>query len=295
MRSSTISVVPATIGLTLLGAALYLQTEHAFQAGHFSSSDALAPAITLAVAVSGVLAHHRLASWRLASGLLFLVLSVAGSGVVIYSSLARTAMARDTVAANAMAENRTLELKSAELADAKVLAKQECKVVGDRCRSLQVRADKLIAEMASLRVVAIDPRGDAVVRLGVLVGLDGNWVRQLVGALDPAVAPIACELFAIAMLAAGFPHRRRKAGQVAEFPGNPEGKVVTVSRPWTQADALADLKLLKSVGGQKLLAERWGVSEGCVSKWMAAWASQGEVVRSRDGRKKPARVLLTQA
>ena len=48
MSSPTISVVPATIGLCLLGAAVYMQCEHAFVSGPFTSSDALQPTITVA-------------------------------------------------------------------------------------------------------------------------------------------------------------------------------------------------------------------------------------------------------
>ena len=158
MSSHTqVSIIPATIGIALLAGAIYLQLEDGLRAGHLTSIDCLAPVLTIAVAVCGVLCHHRLHAWRV-SGLLYLAMALLGSWVIVYSSLARTATAKDGAVATAMAENRTLLLRETELADAKALAKAECKVVGPRCAALQARADKLITDMAGLRAVATDPR-----------------------------------------------------------------------------------------------------------------------------------------
>jgi hypothetical protein len=265
-----VSAVPATIGVVLLGTAIYLQVEHSITSGHLASTDALQPAITLAVAVSGVLAHHRLASWRLASGLLFLALSIVGSGVVVWGSLARTASARDLQAATAMAENRTLDLKGAELAQTKQLIGAECRQAGPRCQALLARSNQLVGEMASLRVVSTDPRGDALVRLGVLVGLDGAWVRQLAAALDPALGPIAVELFAIALLAAGFPHRRQReaedtctgAGVEQVLPQASEARPRNVQE-WAQV---------------------WNVHPTTAGRRLKRMEAEGRLQRVRDGR-----------
>src|SRR5262245_430336 len=111
MSAYRISPVPAVVGLALLATAIGLQVEDAVRAWHFTSTDALPPIVTLGVAVCGVLAHHRLASWRVLSGTTYLVMAIFGSGVIVYGSLARTATLRDTAIATAMAENRTLTLR----------------------------------------------------------------------------------------------------------------------------------------------------------------------------------------
>jgi transposase-like protein len=62
--------------------------------------------------------------------------------------------------------------------------------------------------------------------------------------------------------------------------------VVEIQKAWSKHEALTDLRKLKEVGTQKFLAERYGVSEATVSKWLKDWQTNGEVARPRDGRKK---------
>ena len=204
MHSHSISPIPATIGVALLIGAIGLQIEDALRSGHWATTDYLSPAITVSVVVAGVLAHHRLARWRI-SGLAFLLLALLGSAVIVYSSLARTATQRDTAIATAMAENRTLTLREEELTTARALAKQECRVAGPRYQRMQSRADQLISQMAGLRAVATDPRSDALAKLAELLGGDAKRTRAIVSAIDPAVIPILCEVMCVLMLIAGIP------------------------------------------------------------------------------------------
>jgi hypothetical protein len=262
MSTNRISPIPATLGLALLTAAIGLQVEDALRAWHFTSTDALPPIITLAVAASGVLAHHRLARWQLVSGTAYLLMAILGSGVIVYGSLARTATQRDTAIATAMAENRTLSLREEELASAKALAKAECKVVGERCRSQQARADQLIGQMAGLRAVAADPRSDAIARLAELLGGNAAKVRAIVGAIDAAVLPIMCELLCILMLCAGFPASRSNATERKS-----DASVTQVS-----------------VLNQRDLAKAWGVHESTVCRRLQKMEAAGQVRRQRQGR-----------
>jgi hypothetical protein len=280
-----ISPVPCLVGALLWMGATALLCEDAFH-GQFNISHALQPLLTAGTVCAAVLAHHRLASWRLFSGSAFLVLALLGSLATVYGTLSRTATARDGQQADAMAMNRTLAEKGEALEAAKASAKGECRSLGPKCVAWNQRVDQLTREMAPLRAVAVDPRSDAIAKLADLVGLDGKRVRAIVAALDPIVLPMFLEVGCILFFAAAFPHRR----QPRQVAGKCEDRVETA---WTRDAALADFLKLRQVGGQKLLAARWGVSEGCVSKWLAAWASQGQVQRSRDGRYKLARALVT--
>ena len=102
-------------------------------------------------------------------------------------------------------------------------------------------------------------------------------------AFDPVLVPMFLEFGSVGFFAGAF-NRRKLAGKS-------EDSLEAASHAWTRDAALADFIRLRQVGGQKLLATRWNVSEGCVSKWMAAWSASGQVQRSRDGRYKPARAL----
>ena len=143
---------------------------------------------------------------------------------------------------------------------AKASAKAECKVMGPRCKEWQGRVDVLTRELSGLVVRSADPKADAIARLVSLVGGDGDFAKAIVRAVDPVVLPLFLESGSVLFFGAAFGHRK-----TVHLPGKSEERVAeiqTVSRSWSQADALRDLRRLKAVGGQKLLAERWGVSEG---------------------------------
>jgi transposase len=53
---------------------------------------------------------------------------------------------------------------------------------------------------------------------------------------------------------------------------------------YTRDAALADFRKLKEAGAQKVLAARWQVSEGTVSKWFGAWETDGAIERTRHGK-----------
>jgi hypothetical protein len=288
MRTPTTSlcVVPLVAGAALWIGATALLTEDAFRSGEVTVNHLLQPLLSAGTVAAAILCHHRLASWRLVSGSAFLVLAVLGSLATIYGTLSRTATARDSQLSVAMAENRTLSLKDEELVQAKAQAKRECATLGPRCQQWQSRVDQLTREMAYLRAVSVDPRGDALVRLAALLGFDSGTVRAIVQAIDPVVLPLFLELSSILFMGAAFPHRNRSATETIAQPL--QAATVTIAqslqRVWTKAEAHQDLKRLREAGSGRYLAARWGRDPATVSRWLAEWSEDGSIARERQGK-----------
>ena len=285
-----IAAVPCLVGLLLWTGATALLCEDALRTAHVTINHALQPLLTAGTVAAAVYAHHRIASWRLFSGVAFLALALLGSLATVYGTLSRTATARDAAQADAMASNRQLALKSEALEAAKREAARECKPIGPRCKDWLARVDTLTAEMAPLRALAVDPRAAAIGNLADLLGFDGAHTKAVVGVLDPVVLPLFLELGSLVFFAVAFPHRRKVAETEQLATGNSETVAESVTlaafRAYTREQALADFRHLRSVPSQQSLARRWGVSEGAVSKWVSAWAREGLIVRGRVGREK---------
>lgn len=62
-------------------------------------------------------------------------------------------------------------------------------------------------------------------------------------------------------------------------------------RIYTRDEALTDVltNRKKPIPSQKVLAQRWGVTKGAVSKWLARWENEGLVKRAANGRFKTVR------
>jgi hypothetical protein len=247
MSSNTrISPVPLVAGILLFTGAVALLCEDAWH-GHVQLNHLLQPLLMAGTIVAGVMAHHRLAQWKI-SGLAFLALALLGSSAVIYATLSRTATARDAQQSAAMAENRTLALKDDELIAAKASAKLECRKMGPLCEKWNARVDQLTREMAPLRAVAVDPRADALGRLADLVGLDAKRTRAIVSALDPVILPLFLELGCILFFAAAFPHRRLQTATDRKCEASVDASEVQVPR------------------NQREWAQVWGVHESTASR-----------------------------
>ena len=63
------------------------------------------------------------------------------------------------------------------------------------------------------------------------------------------------------------------------------------SRIYTRDEALTDVltNRKKPIPSQKVLAERWGVTKGATSKWLARWEAEGLIKREASGRFKTVR------
>jgi hypothetical protein len=232
----------------------------------------LQPLLMLGTITAGVMAHHRLCEWR-PSGLAFALLALLGSCAVIYATLSRTALARDTAAAVALAENRQLANIGEELVTARGDAARECRSgFGAKCSAAKARIDGLVLQMAGLRSVSADPRGDALARLAELVSPgSGPRTRALVAALDPVVLPLFLEAGCILFFAAAFPGRRKAADacrgagveQVLTQPSEP-----TPARPRNVQE----------------WAQVWNVHPTTAGRRLKRMEAEGRLQRVRDGR-----------
>ena len=197
-------------------------------------------------------------------------------------TLGRLAEAKDGKVADVNRTNRTYGHKNDDLKAAKVEQTRECKSIGAKCEKWNARVDQLTRELAGIVVRSTDPKVDAIVRLASLAGLDADHTREIVGALDPVAMPLFLELGSVLFFAGAFPTRRRAIVTVSQ-PASTLAEE-TVSKVFTRADALADLRTLKASSSQQFLADRWGVSEGTVSKWMSTWHAGGAIDRNRAGK-----------
>jgi hypothetical protein len=110
-------------------------------------------------------------------------------------------------------------------------------------------------------------------------GIDKVRVRLIVAALDPLLLPIFLELGSVVFFAAAFPARATLAtGR------NNETTVTVATRSWSQYEALAQFRQMREVGAQQFLADQWGVDKSTVSRWLAAWETDGLIRRRRVGR-----------
>jgi uncharacterized membrane protein len=280
VNTPAVAWLPATAGTGLCMGAIVLLTSDAFAGSHLSISYALQPLLVLGTVAAAVLAHR--SGWCApVTTLLFLLVALLGSLATVYGTLGRQADARDAKVGTALAENRTLQLRSEALDTAKADAKRECASgVGQRCAHATARVDKLVGEMASLRTVSPDPRADAIADLLWLVAsLDKTRVRLIIAAIDPLVLPLFLELGSVVFFAAAFP----RAATIATV-RNSEPTVTVATRPLSQTEALAQFRRMRECGAQQFLADQWGVDKSTVSRWLAAWETEGLIRRRRDGR-----------
>jgi hypothetical protein len=263
-------------------AATALLLEDAYRANHWDAQHLAVPILTASTCVAGVLAHKALARFKLISGAALVLLALLGSALCVLNTLGRTAADKDKAVAVAMASNRVLAERHAELGKARVEMARECKVRAVRCREWEQRVDVLQRETASMLAVSVDPKADAIARLAVLVGFDGEQAKAVVQAIEPAALPVFLELGAIILLGIAFPHRRpaivKQPLTIAE-----QGSA-TVAQALTRAAALADLRTMREAGSGKMLADRWGVHPGTASRWLSEWKQSGAIERERDGR-----------
>lgn len=274
------TVIPCLIGLALWAGATLLLTEDALQTGHLTITHALQPLLTAGTVAAAVWVHR--ARWIAKPA--FFLLAVIGSLATLYGTMGRQATAKDDTEASVQAVNRTYGDKQADLKAAKVEQARECKTIGKRCEAWNARVDKLTGELSGIVVKSTDPRADAVARIVSLVGGNGGKAREIVAALDPIVLPLFLEFGSIVFFAVAFPHRRRV--QVTASEGKGEQALTVAACALTQSQALADFRKLRRAGSQQLLASRWGVHEGTVSRWIQSWETSGHVSRNRDGKAK---------
>lgn len=284
-------VVAFLIGFCLWLGATALLCEDALRTGHLTVTHALQPLLTAGTVAAAVWVHR--ARWFAKPG--FLALALLGSVVTVYGTMGRQAESGDARQADAVAANAALSRKQADLTHAKAEQAKECRVIGKRCQAWNERVDKLTSELEGRAPVTVDPRQAAVVKLATLASLDGAHVAQVVAALDPIALPLFLELGSVLFFAAAFPKPARKrqqlSGKPEQFPATDEASEKVSTLSLTRDAALEDFRKLRETGAQKVLASRWGVTEGTVSKWLATWEGEGLVNRRRSGKERPVLAL----
>lgn len=257
-HTTRVSAVPCLVGTLLWGAATALLLEDAIRAGHYDVATMATPVLTAATVAAAVLAHMRLASWRLVGGIGFACLALLGSASMVSGTLGRLAEAKDGKEAGIQAVNRTYGIKDAELTRAKVERDRECRTMGPRCKDWQSRVDALTAELAGIVVRSSDPKADAIARLVSLLGGSGEKAKAIVAAIDPVTLPLFLELGSVLFFGAAFGHRRMQS---------------------TQSSAIEPDRL-----NQKELARIWNVHPSTVSRRLRAMELEGRVQRVREGK-----------
>jgi hypothetical protein len=283
-HKTSIAPVPLVTGILLWAAATALMLEDCYRAGSWDAAHIAVPILTASTCVAGCLAHMRLVRFRVLSGLALAALALFGSALCVLNTLSRTATDRDRTIAVAMAQNRVLHDRQGELDRARVEMTRECKARGPRCREWESRVDALQRETAPMLALAVDPRSDAVARLAVLAGLDGERTKQIMKAVEPAALPIFLELGAIILLGISFPVRKPvvviKPQTIAE-------QLSTIApQTFTREQALQDLKTLREAGSGRYLAQRWGVDPSTASRWLQSFEVSGAIDRNRAGKAK---------
>jgi hypothetical protein len=256
--------------------------EDAWQAQRFDVATLSVPVLTAATVAAAVLAHTRLASFRLIGGVGFAMLALLGSAIMASGTLGRLAETKDGKVADVNRTNRTYGFRVADLTAAKAEQAKECRSMGPKCQQWNARVDTLTRELSDITVRSADPKIDAIVRVATLAGFDGDHAKEIVAALDPVALPLFLEAGSVLFFAAGFT-RRRPATVTISSPELTVAEEIVV-QPFTRSDALADLQTLRASGSQQFLAQRWGVSEPTVSKWLSTWESAGAIDRSRAGK-----------
>jgi hypothetical protein len=213
-----------------------------------------------------------------------LALALLGSRLCVFNVLGRTAADRDRTQAMAMAQNRVLADRGAELDRARAEMTRECRQRAQRCREWEARVDALQRETAPMLAIAIDPRADAIGRLAVLVGLDGEQAKQIVRAIEPAMLPAFLEIGAIVLLGIAFPVRKAAMVTGAETIADPEPAIAP--QPFTREQALRDLLAMREAGSGRVLAQRWQVDPATVSRWLQSFELAGHIKRERAGQSK---------
>lgn len=285
---------PLTIGFFLWSGATALLCEDVMHTGQVTVQHALMPLLTASTVAAAVFAHKRFRAWKPLGFLMFAALAVLGSGLTIYSTIGRVASTNEGQASEARAGNEALQRKLADLDHAKAEQKKECRVIGKRCSAWNARVDQITAELDGKSTRAENPRIDAAVMfITTLTNADAGKVRAIIAALEPVSLPLFLEFGSIVFFAAAFPHRKQLTLSQPTRMEKVESVQLCLEKeesvqPFqtTREQALTDLRKLNACGSQRFLADKWGVSEGQVSKWMQGWERDGQIDRTRNGKSK---------
>lgn len=292
-----IAWVPLAVGSALWMGATALLLEDAYKLGQFHVTHALMPVLTASTVAAAVYAERRLKQWKVVGFIGFATLALIGSVLTVYSTLGRVSEAHDFKVAVVKSSNDQTTGKQAELKTAREARDKECKSIGPKCERWNKRVDELQRGLVGHVTTAEDSQLESAVDfLNLLVTVDDTWLRKLLRALATIGLPTFLEMGSIGFFAAAFSHRvtvsTHSPPDLYSDRAESLETLESVEQVWTRDIALADFRKLKSAGSQKFLSERWGVSEGQVSKWLAGWERDGKIDRTRTGKTKAATLAL---
>ncbi|MDZ4843867.1 MAG: hypothetical protein SH859_17225 [Hyphomicrobium aestuarii] len=279
--------------------------------------------LTLVVLFGTLLTGHLVASawsrWHWLSAIGFTLVFLVGTALVVYSSVGR--QAETTIQTTAQIEeaagrrvgmHKARNASIAMLAEAQQQLQSKC-VMGNASKGTcdGIRATIAVyqaavrghdADLAALGPVKVaTPEAEQLAEIAAQFGADKAKVKAGAVLVVPFLLTLFLEFGTIVCLGYGFCHTQRPAaivnhttvtqaktllGAPDSAPVDPRGGIAVA----TKAEALDDLRSLLKRGtpidSQDILVERWGVSKGCVSKWLADWEADRHVIRQQSGKHK---------
>ena len=236
--------------------------------------------------------------WMSVSG--FTLLFLAGTGLVVYSSVGR--QAEKTMLSSAEHDDvvqKRIDLKSKLATESAVLkAKQdaadtECKTGdGRRCRGARAVAtvwaesvaglEARIEKLAPAKPVA--PEAEQFATVAAALGYDREQVKALAMLLAPFFTTLFLEFGSIVSFGFAFSPKRQSRAPVVDTnqkssarftvskgnrgnPGNGGGRRI-YSKTEAEGDLVTRLAFGETIASQDALADQWQVNKSTVSKWL---------------------------
>lgn len=281
----------AGLGVSAVGAAVAL--------AHVHEPDQRAVVIALSAGVA-VVAVVLPALWaRPAYAALAVIGMLAGEGFNFAQSVERILSVREERSRMIAADNQPrvvlservarvrLELADARKAESEERAKGGC---GKVCRDLAAETKRVREDLEKAeRELGQLPPPKTESRLAAKLGIQPDLVDiGLAGLVSLALLAMQ-----ISLLSLGHAPHPRKDDEAADAPPAKATVPAKPNGPVTRESALTDLVMILAAGSQipeqRILAARWGVTPGCVSKWLADFEHRGLIDRPRDGK---ARMVL---
>ena len=242
---------------------------------------------TIAIAALPALAH---AAWHWKQRLTSLVLWAAAGLLIVWvtpQGIAR--MGEPTEQRRMQAQTEAKRLEAAEKAQerataafdaaARDMARACADGNGPRCKGAQAvlaeRRETLRASTVPASAISVAPWLPAEHAASLLIGLDLTIWACFFFALAPFSRPVA------------ITERDLREEPITE---DELDELRRIHRPKTKIQAERDIVTLigmgRPIGSQEILALRWGVSKGTVSKWLADWERRGLLRRTSIGTRK---------
>ena len=242
----------------------------------------------------------------------FLMLFLAGTGLVVFNSVGRqaettmlTASQADAAAERRVAVKAALAVAEERLADAQANLARECKSGrGPRCQGIEATISVYEAavrgHVADLEKIGparpVNAKAAEGAKIAALLGADEAKAKAALMLVEPFLWTLFFEVGSIVSLDFAFRHRpatratgrkpvnpsiqsdfcTKPGGGTWGNPGNDGGKRV-LSRSEALLDLTRRLASGETVAAQDELAAAWGVDKSTVSKWLKRWRADKRI------------------